>query len=178
MRQTSPWVLLGLLCLAIAPTVSPSLLCAQTSPGYVIAVLPLVPPSITAPAGGTATATIIVTSVSGYTGSIHFSCVISGGRAPLPSCPDPPSVNLTSGGSAVSTLTVTTNNLTPTATYTFKVRATDANEHGPLGGGLVATLDVQHQYSVSGGGGWIAFLTLAGLMALWSVARLCRTQRA
>lgn len=173
MRQTSARVLLGFLCLAIASTVSPSLSHAQTTPGYVIAVLPLVPPSITAPAGGTATAKIIVNSVDGYSGSIHFSCVVSGPKAPFPSCPDPPSVTLNSGSVAVSTMTVTTNNLTPSGSYTFKIRAGDSNDHGPLGGGLVAALDVQHQYIVSGGGA-IAFFTFLCLTGLWALIRIRR----
>lgn len=178
MSRTSFGVLLGFLYLAITSIASPSLSFAQATPGYVIAVLPLVPPSITAPAGGTATAKIIVNSVDGYSGSIHFSCVVSGPKTPFPSCPDPPSVTLASGGVAVSTMTVTTNNLTPTGTYTFKIRAGDTNDHGPLAGGLVATLDVQHQYGVSGGGGGIALLTFIGLTGMWAFGRMRRRRAA
>jgi len=71
-------------------------------------------------------------------------------------------------------MTVTTNNLTPSGTYTFKIRAGDTNDHGPLGGGLVATLEVQHQYGVSGGGGGIALLTFIGLTALWALSHVGR----
>jgi len=164
--------LLALVCIGIAVLVPVSL--AQTpNPGFVITVFPLTPPSITAPTGGTATATIMFTSVGGFTDTIRSTCVVTAGPSPAPSCADPAPVVVPSGSSGFTTLTVTTNSATHSGDFTFKVRAGDSRDHGPLAGNVAATLSVQHSYGVgNAGGGGIAISVLAALLILWSAGSI------
>jgi hypothetical protein len=144
---------------------------------YTMAVTPLAPNSITAPAGGTATSTITVTPFNGFTGPVSFTCSVTGGQPPIPTCPNPAPVNVVNAP-ATSALSVTTDKLTSSATYTVTVTATDASGTPPNGGPKSLSLTVSHQYGVGGGGGGgIAILTLAALLALWSMGRLVLSKR-
>lgn len=145
------------------------------APSYALTLSPFTPSSLTDPAGGVANSTVIVTPLNGYTGSINFMCTVTGGRPQLPSCPNPSSVTVT-GGAVTSGLSVTADRLTTMATYTITVTAVDASQLQPNNGPQSLTLQVEHHYTVGGGG--IALLTLAGLLALWSMGRLWRGKRA
>lgn len=145
------------------------------APSYALTLSPFTPPSLTDPAGGVANSTVTVTPLNGYTGSINLTCTVSGGHPPLPSCPNPSSVTVT-GGAVTSGLSVTADRLTTMATYTITVTAVDGSQLQPNNGPQSLTLQVDHHYTVGGGG--IALLTLAGLIALWSMGRLWRVKRA
>jgi hypothetical protein len=147
----------------------------QPMPTYTIAVASFTPPSITNPAGGSATSTVTVTPFNGFTGPVNFTCSVTGGRPPIPTCPNPASVTVVAGP-VTSGLSVTTDKLTTSATYTITVNATDAAGNPPGGGAQSLSLPVEHHYDV--GGGAIAVLTLVGLLALWIVGGLWRGKRA
>jgi hypothetical protein len=142
-------------------------------PSYNITLAPLTPSSLTDPAGGTATSTITVNPLNGFTGAVNFTCAVSGGRPPIPTCPNPASVTIVSGP-ITSGLSVTADKLTTIGTYTVTVTALDANGSPPNDGAQSLSLPVDHHYGVGGGGGGIALLTLSALLALWSMGRLVR----
>jgi hypothetical protein len=147
------------------------------TPTYTFTLVPLTPPSITTPSGGVATSTITVIPFNGFTGSVRFTCTVTGGSPPLPSCPNPSPATVTTGP-ATSALSVSTDSSTSSATYTITVTGTDAGGAPPGGGPQSVTLQVEHKYGIGAGGGGIALLTLAGLLALWSMGRLWRGKRA
>lgn len=151
----------------------------QPMPTYTIAVASLTPPSITNPAGGSATSTVIVTPFNGFTGPVNFTCSVTGGHPPIPMCPNPASVTVVAGP-VTSGLSVTTDKLTTSATYTITVNATDAAGNPPGGGAKSLSLPVEHHFGVGNdsGGGGIALLTLAALLALWPTGRLWWGKRA
>src|SRR5215472_1496384 len=93
-------------------------------PSYSIAATALAPSSINA--GNSATSTIMLTPVSGFTGNITLSCnSITGGGMPAPACSFTTNPVTIAGASAGSTkLTVTTSSTTPAATYAILVAAT------------------------------------------------------
>jgi hypothetical protein len=62
-------------------------------------------PATVAP-GGSATSTITIGSLNGYTNTVNLSCSVSGGGTPAPTCSF--SSNSVAGGSGTSTLTVNT----------------------------------------------------------------------
>lgn len=71
-----------------------------TTPDFTVSANALSPASV-AP-GSSATSTVTVTPLNGYTGTVNFICAVTGTGSPLPQC----SLNPTSGNS--STMTVTT----------------------------------------------------------------------
>jgi hypothetical protein len=142
-------------------------------PSYNITLAPLTPSSLTDPAGGTATSTITVNPLNGFTGAVNFTCAVSGGRPPIPTCPNPASVTVVSGP-VTSGLSVTADKLTTIGTYTVTVTALDAQGIQPNDGAQSLSLPVDHHYGVDGGGGSIAVLTLVLLIALWTMIRAWR----
>ena len=180
MKRTPSLSVLGFLLDGMVSATFPLQTLAQTPPGYILMLTVPAPPSITAPAGGAAISTIFIIPLNGFTGTINFTCTITGGSAPLPTCSNPASVNVTGLGAVASTVTVTTTNVTPTATYTITVsgaggRAGTAPANGPQS----MPLAVSHSYSVGNdGGGGVALLTLAGLLAVWTIGRLWWGKRA
>ena len=178
MKRTPSRPALGFLLIVLALAVSPLMSFAQ-SPKYMVMLPPIVPPSITAPAGSTSISTIIVLPLNGFTGKIDFVCTVTGGSPPLPSCPNPLSVTVTGTGAVTSNLAVTTNSSTGGGTYSVTITAADIRGTPSVTGPASMPLSVVHQYGVgSDGGGGIALLTLAGLLALWSTGRLWWGKRA
>lgn len=149
------------------------------APSYTLTLAPLIPSSLTDPAGGTANSTITITPANGYTGSVNLTCTVTGGSPPPPTCStNPPKVTVSSGA-VTSGLSVTADKLTTGATYTITVTGVDAGHLTPDNGAQSLSLLVEHHYTVGGdGGGGIALLTLAGLLALWTMARPWRRKRA
>ena len=82
--------------------------------------------SLTAAQGSSATATIILTSVNGFSGSLSLASAVSP-SGPQPSL-SPGSINLSAGGSASSTLTISTSSpgyySTPVAQGNYAVNVT------------------------------------------------------
>ena len=149
-------------------------------PSYNIALAPLTPQTISGPSGpdpSTATSTITVTAFNGFTGTVFFTCSVAGGGPPLPSCPNPSPVTVTSGP-VNSTLSVSAVDATPAATYTITVTAADSTGLPSNSGAQSSSVYVGHLQWTVGGGGGIALLTLAGLLALWSMGYLVRGKRA
>lgn len=178
MKRTPTFSLLAFLCVGAALAFFPFMSFAQT-PGYILMLAPPAPPSITAPSGGTALLTIMIIPVNGFKGTVSFTCAITGGGPPLPTCSNPPSVNVTGNGTFNSSVSVTTTSATPTATYMITVTGKDAGGNAPLNPATAMPLSVSHQYSVGNdGGGGGALLTLAVLLALWGMARVWRSRRA
>jgi hypothetical protein len=66
------------------------------------------PTTITVPSGSSATTTISVTPVAGFTGTVSVACAVTGTGSPAPTCSlAQPSVAITSGKAATDVLTVT-----------------------------------------------------------------------
>jgi len=95
------------------------------------------PTSVTVNPGGTATYSVVVAPVNGFTGSVTLS--VSGLPAGATGTFNPNPVNITSG-SVTSTLTVTTSSTTPAANSTLTITGTGPNN---LINSTSATLVVQ-----------------------------------
>jgi phospholipase C len=109
------------------------------APSYTLTVAALNPNSVTS--GSTATSTINVTSLNGYTGSVSLSCSITTVATPAPHCSlSTTSVTIGSGTSATATLTVSTSSSTPGGKYTISVTGIGANNLAPSNGPQALTL--------------------------------------
>jgi phospholipase C len=106
---------------------------------YTLGAAGLSPASVTA--GGTATSTITVTPVNGYTGSVSLSCSSITGATPPPICSFSASPVVISGtAAATSTLTLSTSIGTPDISVTITVTGSDANDLAPGNGPQTLTL--------------------------------------
>jgi hypothetical protein len=138
------------------------------TPSYTLTV---VPSNLTANPAETTTATITITpaaGASGYLGSVTLS---RGGN--LPSWIDPDPVSST-GTAVTSKLMVAPRKGTNDGTYTVTVTAQDANRQLPANGAQSVTVTIGN----GAGGGDIALLTFAGLVALWIAWSVLRAKRA
>lgn len=149
---------------------------ASFAADYIVTLFPFAPPSVNiTSANGSAVslARIKVDPLNNYAGTVHFTCVVSGGRSPLPSCPNPPAVRVSPGHSGFSLMTVTAFRATPMATYTFTLRAVDDSGRAPAGGLFIENLDVMHHFGAAGGGN-IALFTFLGIAGLWALVQFRR----
>jgi hypothetical protein len=130
--------------LSVSPTVQ-----AQ-GPAYYVMPTPFAPPAITAPNGGASISVLYVVPVNGFAGTISFTCAVSGGRPPLPTCTNPPPVKVTAGGSSPFTtfVLVTSTKLTPTATYFVSVTPKSDRGVAPLFEPVAFPIDIRHEYVV------------------------------
>ncbi len=120
---------------------------SSSTVGYVITVSALSPSNVTA--GSASTASITVTSVNGYSGSVSLSCNTITGGALLPSCSfKPGTVTVSPSVAGSSTLTVSTQKSLAAATFSVPVTGADANNHAPVIGtpplSLLASSLIQH----------------------------------
>lgn len=115
-----------------------------------------------------ATSTITVIPFNGFTGKVDFTCAVSGVTHPAPSCSNPASATVT-GSSATSRLTVSAGTSTAEGTFTVTVSAVDGHGRSPDNGAQSSAVAVSHVRWILVGGGRIAFLTFAALLALWSL---------
>jgi len=173
----------GPFCLLLfVAVVFPGMCIAQAS-GYLVMLTPPTPPTISAPAGGTSLAIIIVIPLNGFTGRVTFTCAVSGGTPPPPTCSTPTPVTVTSNPTAESLKTVatlTSDRTTGSATFNFSVTATSDRGTAPVNGPQTMPITVEHRYGIGneGGGGSVALLTLAALVAFWSLTRVRRKKAA
>lgn len=131
--------------------------------------------SLTTTQGSSATATITLSSVSGFSGSVSLAAAISpsGPQASL----SPTSISLSGGGSASSTLTVSTASSgyysTPVAQGNYDVNVTGSS--GPLSHSTTVTITVGSTSSPSGNsnlpilpiiGGIIGAIVVVGVAVL------------
>jgi hypothetical protein len=139
---------------------------------YPLTVTPLAPDGIVP--GSSATSTVTVGPLAGYTADVTLSCSVTGGGAPAPTCSLQP--NVVRFGSGNSTLTVSTSARTPLASYAVEVTGADINGLAPENGPRTLLLSVNNDAVVgeTGGGGEVALATLAVLLTLWSVVRIVR----
>jgi hypothetical protein len=139
---------------------------------YPMTATPLVPDGIVP--GSSATSTVTVGPLAGYTADVTLSCSVSGGGVPAPTCSLQP--NVVRFGSGISSLTVSTSAQTPLASYVVTVNGADINGLGPAPGPPTLLLSVNNDAVVgeTGGGGEVALVTLGVLLALWSAARVAR----
>ncbi len=106
----------------------------QTASAYTLLVSALNPSSIQAPTPVTATATITVGGVNGYSGTIRLSCNVIAAQATGPTCAVSPStITLPMAGSAYgsATLTVTTTSQTTAGTRPVTVTGIDGTGRAP-----------------------------------------------
>ena len=94
------------------------------------------PTSMTVSQGSSATASLTLSSVSGFSGNVNLTATVGGG--PTTSL-NPTTVTLTSGGSANSLLTVSTSGATPLGGYTIFVLSAS----GTISHSLSISLTVQ-----------------------------------
>jgi hypothetical protein len=83
------------------------------------------PSSLTITSGSSATSTITVASLNGFTGTVNLSANSS--PAGLSVSMNPSSITLSSGSSAASTLTVSTQSSTPSGTYIITVNGSSGS---------------------------------------------------
>jgi phospholipase C len=92
-------------------------------------------------AGNRSTATLTLTSVNGYSGSVSLSCGTVSGGFDAPTCAVSPATVAVSGANlGGSTLTVSTSIGTPGGTYNITVSAVDAAKLAPSNGAQSLTL--------------------------------------
>ena len=116
---------------------SPTVVVPPT-PAYTLAAAALNPSTVAA--GNSATSTVTVTPVNGYTGSVSLSCTVTG-AAPLPTCSFKTSpVAISNSAAGMATLTVSTSSTTPAGSYAVTVSAIDANKLAPSNGSQQLTL--------------------------------------
>ncbi len=102
-------------------------------PGYLIAVSPLSPPLVTA--GHTAKATVTVTPVNGYTGTVYLLCSMNSGAMPVPACSVyPGAVTIGDVNPDTVALTIATSADAPGGLYTFGVTGNDLSRLPPANG--------------------------------------------
>lgn len=99
-------------------------------------------------AGGTASATVLVTPQNGYTGTVSLSCSVSGGAPPAPTCALNAASLAIGAAAASSTLTVSSATGTPGGGYAVEVSARDAaglaSSNGPQILSLLMRAVIQH----------------------------------
>jgi phospholipase C len=102
----------------------------------------------TVTAGNTASATVRLTPLGGYAGTVSLSCNVTGGGTPSPTCAlSAPSVPVGTAA-ASSTLTVSSATSTPGGSYSVAVSASDATGLTPRNGSqtlpLMIAAVIQH----------------------------------
>jgi hypothetical protein len=110
-------------CFSVAPTVQ-----AQ-GPAYFVMPTPFAPAAITAPNGGASISVVHVIPLNGFTGTVSFTCAVTGGHAPLPTCMNPTPVKVT-------------------ATYFVSVTAKSDKNVAPTFEPVAFPLDIRHEYIV------------------------------
>ena len=123
-----------------------------------------------------ATSTITVIAFNGFTGTVNFSCTVSGMSHPAPSCPNPAPATVTDG-SATSLLKVSASASAAEGNYTVTINAVDGHGRPPDNGAQSSSVSVSHVRWILVGGGRIAFLTFVALLALWSARLLWHNKR-
>jgi hypothetical protein len=127
--------LLGFLFIGMALTVFPPMSHAQLS--YTLSVSPLTPASVNAFTAASPTATVTITPVNGYMGTVNLNCTVIG-RPPGSTGPDcttaPSSVTVKDTSPSSSVLTVTTTSQTGVGTYPISVTAVDKTGLAPTNG--------------------------------------------
>jgi phospholipase C len=99
---------------------------------YTLTVTAVSPGTISAGSAGTATVTL--TPMNGYAGTVSLSCTVSG-SGPTPTCAlNRNSVSLGSGAPASVTLTVSSTSNTPGGSYSVSVSAIDGSGAAPTDG--------------------------------------------
>ncbi len=109
---------------------APAGLTVDAAPDYSIAASTLTPASVVA--GGSATSTITITALNGFTGQVDLSCSITPVVASPPTCAFVPAS--VTGGSGTSALTVSTAAASPVGAYTITVESSSGalNHAAPL----------------------------------------------
>lgn len=110
---------------SVSLTVNP----APPPPDYTIAATALTPASLTAGAAASATSTITIAPLNGFTGSVNLSCSVTPVVTPAPTCIFIPSPIIITGVAGTSALTVNTSATTPSGSYTVTVSGTGPANH-------------------------------------------------
>jgi phospholipase C len=116
-------------------------------PGYLLAVSAVNPALVTA--GHAAKATVTVTPVNGYTGSISLFCSMISGGMPVPGCSiSPDAVTIGDVNPDTAALTIATTAGAPGGLYTFGVSGSDLGRQPPANGAQVLRMStmavIQH----------------------------------
>lgn len=144
---------------------------------YNVTLTPLTPSDLDT---GTATSTITVLPFNGFTGTVNFTCSVSGMTDPAPSCVAPPPATVTSVASATSLLKVSV--VSSTAQGTYKVTVSAADEHGrpPDNGAQSSIMSVTRLHWTIGnslGATGIALLIFLAVLAIWGLSQARRSKR-
>ncbi len=129
---------------------------------------------------GTATSTITITPFNGYTGTVNFTCAVSGMTQPAPSCATPAPATVTGEGSATSQLVVPVSGSTAQGTYTVTVSAVDAQGRLPDNGAQSSKVSVTRLRWTIGRSflaGGIALVAFLALLTIWGLGQLWRGKR-
>lgn len=129
---------------------------------------------------GVATSTITIIPFNGFTGTVNFTCTVSGVGQPAPSCATPAPVTISGPGSAESLLTISVSSSTAEATFRVTVSAVDAHGRPPDNGAQSSTVLVSHSGWIIGrsfGSAKMGLVTFLVLVALWVLVYLWRSRR-
>ena len=131
----------------VSPTVQ-----AQ-GPGYFVMSAPFAPPAITPLNGGASISVIYVIPVNGFTGTISFTCAVTGGHTPVPTCMNPLPVKVTAGGTVPfgTFVVVTSTRQTPTGTYFVSLTAKSDKGVLPQFAPIAFPIDIRHELVVGPG---------------------------
>jgi IPT/TIG domain-containing protein len=103
---------------------------APLTPDFSINATTLAPPSVAA--GGSATSTVTVAPLNGFTGSVALSCSITPVVTPPPTCAFVPTPITIASSSVTSALTVNTSATTPAGGYTVTVSGAGSVTHSKV----------------------------------------------
>lgn len=136
--------LLMLVILVAAGLAGSAVYAAQSAPDFAVSISPTSP---SVAQGQTASYTVTVSALSGFSGSVALSIsdVPAGAKATVTS--SPVSVTATKPGTAA--LSIATTSSTPVASYTFKVTATSGKLQHAATGGLTVTAPVASSFALS-----------------------------
>jgi hypothetical protein len=130
---------------------------------------------------GTATSTVTVTPFNGYTGTVNFTCKVSGVTQPAPSCAAPTPATITGEGSATAQLAVSASGSTAQGTYMVTVSGVDTHGRPPDNGAQSSTVSITRVRWTIGKSfiaGGMALLVFLALLTIWGLSQFWRNKRA
>jgi hypothetical protein len=122
-------------------------------PSYFVMPAPFAPPAITAFNGGASIALVYVIPLNGFTGTISFTCAVTGALTPPPTCIPPPPLKVAAGATGLNTTIViaTSTKMTPTGTYFVSLTAKSDRGVPPMFTPVAFPIDIRHELVVGSG---------------------------